>query len=133
MFKIYKYRTCAKAVVTAIWLKNKKRPETFMAYGDADEQIQWIDIDISIVPISVKKYRNILVSVVLLLFTSHHKAKKPPVCHSETLNSIWTGNVTKSFIFSSTNKSIPVPKNTELYSSISVVTDSCSPGRLKMY
>lgn len=67
-----------------------------MACGDADELIQWRDTDISIVVILVKKYRNLLVTVVLLLITSYCKAEKAPICHSETFNSLWTGNELKN-------------------------------------
>lgn len=122
LFEIYKYRTSGrKSSCDCHLVKKIKRPRTSMACGDADEQIQWINTDISIVVISVKKYRKLLVSVVLLLITSHCKAKKAPICHSETLNSLWTGNVTKNFISDSTNDIITVPKNTKLYSFISVV------------
>lgn len=44
-----------KSICDCHLIKKKKRPGTSTACGDADEQIRWIDIDISIVAISEKK------------------------------------------------------------------------------
>jgi len=65
-----------------------------------------------------KKYSNLSASVALLLITSHPKAWEMPIYHSETFNSLWTGNITENFISDCTDDSIRVPEHTKLYNFI---------------
>lgn len=65
-----------------------------------------------------KKCSNLSASVALLLITSHPKAWEMPIYHSETFNSLWTGNITENFISDCTDDSIRVPEHTKLYNFI---------------